>query len=320
MHVQTVGTWWMWGGFTLLVFLLLAIDLGVFHRRPHAVRFAEALTWSGVWIALALLFNGVVYGVFGRERALEFLTGYLIEKALSVDNIFVFLMLFAFFAVAKQHQHRVLFWGVLGALVMRGLFIFAGAALLARFHWVMYVFGGLLVVTAIKLMLQRAEEVHPERNPVYRLFRRVVPMTAEEHGSRFLVVRNRKLYATPLLMVLVTVEATDVVFAVDSIPAIFAVTRDPFIVYTSNVFAILGLRALYFVLAGVMDRFHYLKPALALVLAFVGVKMLIDGVYPIPITASLAVIASILAVAILASVLRPQGPKTSGRIPESVRS
>ncbi len=305
MSVDSIGTWWMWSGFVVLVLLMLSIDLGVFHRTAHEVKFREAITWSGVWIGLALLFNYGIYRWFGTERALEFLTGYLIEKALSVDNVFVFLVLFTFFAVRKEYQHRVLFWGVLGALLMRGVFIGVGTALLARFHWVIYVFGALLVLTAVKLLVQRDEHVRPERNPVYRLFRRVVPTASEYHGARFTIVQGGRRVATPLLMVLVTVEATDVVFAVDSIPAIFAVTRDPFIVYTSNVFAILGLRALYFVLAGVMDRFHYLRAGLALVLAFVGVKMLLAGVYKIPISASLGVIAAILACAVLASLLKP---------------
>lgn len=309
VSVETVGTWWMWGGFTVFVLLMLTLDLGVFHRSAHEVRFKEALTWSGVWISLALLFNLGIYRWFGSEKALEFLTGYLIEKALSVDNIFVFLVLFAFFAVPKEYQHRVLFWGVLGALVMRGVFIAVGAALLARFHWVIYIFGALLVATAVKLLLQRDGEAHPERNPAYRLFRRIVPSVSDYRGPRFTVVSQGRRYATPLLMVLVTVEATDLVFAIDSIPAIFAVTQDPFIVYTSNVFAILGLRALYFVLAGVMDRFHYLRVGLALVLAFVGAKMLLTGAYKIPISVSLCVVAAILACAVVASMLHPKTPE-----------
>jgi tellurite resistance protein TerC len=298
----------MWGGFTAFVLAMLAVDLGVFHRKAHEVKFKEALAWSIVWISLALLFNLGIYRWFGTEKALEFLTGYLIEKALSVDNVFVFLVLFTFFAVRKEHQHRVLFWGVLGALVMRGVFIALGATLLARFHWIIYVFGVFLVFTAVKLILHRNEEMHPERLPIYKLFRRWVPSVDEYHGAQFTVVQNGKRYATPLLLVLVTVEATDLVFAVDSIPAIFAVTSDPFIVYTSNIFAILGLRALYFVLAGVMDKFHYLKTALALILGFVGVKMLLMGVYKISIGVSLAVIASILAFAVIASIVFPKVP------------
>jgi tellurite resistance protein TerC len=285
---------------------MLALDLGVFHRKAHEVHVKEALAWSVVWISLALAFNLLVYQWFGAQRALEFLTGYLIEKALSVDNIFVFLVIFSFFAVPAAYQHRVLFWGILGALVMRALFILAGAALLQLFHWVVYVFGGLLVITGGKLLLYQGHEIHPERNPVYRLFRRFVPAVSGYRGARFTVVENGRRYATPLLAVLVVVEATDVVFAVDSIPAIFAVTTDPFIVYTSNIFAILGLRALYFLLAGVIGSFHYLKLGLALVLCFVGVKMLITDLYKIPIAVSLAVVASLLAGSVVASLLRPR--------------
>jgi len=261
--------------------------------------------WTTIWVALALLFNLGVYVWFGAERALEFLTGYVIEKALSVDNIFVFLVVFAVFAVPAALQHRVLFWGILGALIMRAIFIVLGAALLQRFHWVIYLFGAFLVFTGIKLLVQRAGEVHPERNPLFRLFRRWVPSVPDYRGAHFIVVEGGKRYATPLLLVLVAIEATDLVFAVDSIPAIFAITMDPFIVYTSNIFAILGLRALYFALAGMMEKFHYLKVGLSLVLAFVGVKMLLVGVYKIPILVSLGVIVALLAGAVVASLLRP---------------
>jgi tellurite resistance protein TerC len=304
VSVDSVGSPALWVGFTLFVLAMLAVDLGVFHRKAHEVRFKEALVWSGVWIGLALAFNLLVYHWFGVERALEFLTGYLIEKALSVDNIFVFIVVFSFFAVPAAYQHRVLFWGIIGALVMRGAFIAAGVALLQRFHRVVYVFGAFLVVTGVRLLLHRDEEVHPERNPVYRLFRRLVPAVSDYRGARFTTVVNGRRHATPLLAVLVVVEATDVVFAVDSIPAIFAVTRDPFIVYTSNIFAILGLRALYFLLAGVMDRFHYLKLGLALVLCFVGAKMLIAELYKVPIAASLGVVAALLAGSVVASLWR----------------
>jgi TerC family integral membrane protein len=304
--VESIGSPALWVGFTVFVLAMLALDLGVFHRKAHEVRFKEALAWSAVWVSLALAFNLLIYRWFGAQRGLEFLTGYLIEKALSVDNIFVFLVIFSFFAVPAAYQHRVLFWGILGALVMRAVFIVAGAALLQRFHWIVYAFGGFLVITGVKLVLHRDVEVHPERNPLYRLFRRVVPAVTEYRGSRFSVVENGKRYATPMLAVLVVVEATDVVFAVDSIPAIFAVTRDPFIVYTSNIFAILGLRALYFLLANVMDRFHYLRVGLALVLCFIGVKMLIVDVYEIPIAVSLVVVASLLAGSIVASLFWPR--------------
>src|SRR5512139_1356165 len=283
--METIGSVWLWGGFTAFVLAMLALDLGVFHRKAHEVRFREALTWSVVWVTLALAFNALIWAWFGPTTGLEFLTGYLIEKALSVDNIFVFLVIFSYFAVPKQHQHRVLFWGILGALVMRAAFIFAGAALLEAFHWVIYIFGGILIVTGVKMLVQRNAEIEPQNNPVFKLFRRFVPSVPEYHGSKFLVRKGASWFATPLLAVLVAVEATDLVFAVDSIPAVFAVTKDPFIVYTSNIFAILGLRAMYFLLAGVMDRFRYLKPGLATVLVFVGVKMSIADLYKIPISA-----------------------------------
>jgi tellurite resistance protein TerC len=270
MPGESVGSPALWAGFTAFVLAMLALDLGVFHRKAHEVHFKEALAWSCIWISLALVFNLLVYQWFGAQRALEFLTGYLIEKALSVDNIFVFLVIFSFFAVPATFQHRVLFWGILGALVMRAFFIFAGVALLQLFHWIVYVFGGFLLITGVRLLLYQSDEIHPERNPVYRLFRRLVPAVSGYRGARFTVVEHGRHLATPLLAVLVVVEATDVVFAVDSIPAIFAITTDPFIVYTSNIFAILGLRALYFLLAGVIDRFHYLKLGLALVLRVSG--------------------------------------------------
>ena len=301
--METIGTVWLWGGFTTFVLVMLALDLGVFHRKAHEVRFREALSWSVVWVALALAFNVAIWAWYGPTKGLEFLTGYLIEKALSVDNIFVFLVLFSLFAVPPSDQHRVLFWGILGALIMRAVFIVAGAALIERFHWIIYVFGGLLLVTGVKLFVQRHEQLQPERNPIFRLFRRFVPSVPEYHGHRFTVVKNGRRYATPLLAVLVAVEATDLVFAVDSIPAVFAVTTDPFIVYTSNIFAILGLRAMFFLLAGVMDRFRYLKPGLAAVLVFVGAKMMMTGVYKIPVGVSLGVVAGILTVSVVASLL-----------------
>ena len=301
--MQTIGTIWMWGGFTAFVLAMLALDLGVFHRKAHEVRFREALAWSIVWVALALTFNALIWNWFGPTKGLEFLTGYLIEKALSVDNIFVFLVIFGYFAVPSAYQHRVLFWGILGALVMRAIFIAAGAALITKFHWIIYLFGALLLLTGVKLFVQRNEHMQPEKNPVLRLFRRFVPTVAEFHGQRFTVVQAGRRYATPLLAVLVLVEATDLVFAVDSIPAVFAVTKDPFIVYTSNIFAILGLRAMFFLLAGVMDRFLYLKPGLAAVLVFVGAKMMLTDIYKIPIGASLGVVAAILAVAVVASLV-----------------
>ncbi len=301
----SIGSPMLWIGFNAVVVGLLVLDLWVFHRQAHEVKTKEALAWSIVWIALALLFNLAVGVWFGRDRALEFLTGYLIEKALSVDNLFVFLVIFSYFSVPAALQHRVLFWGIIGALVMRAVFIFAGAALLHTFHWVIFVFGGFLIFTGVKILAQKESEVHPEHNPVIKLFKRIIPMTANYDGARFTVVRDGRRLATPLLLVLLVVESTDVVFAVDSIPAIFAVTKDPFIVYTSNICAILGLRALYFLLAGVIGKFRYLKVGLGLVLAFVGVKMIVSEYYKIPIGLSLGVVAGLLGGSIIASLLRP---------------
>lgn len=302
MLTDSIGSPLLWTAFVAFVLVMLMLDLGVFHRKAHEVGVREAAIWSAVWVALALLFNVGVYIAFGAERALEFTTGYVIEKALAVDNIFVFVVIFSAFGIPAIYQHRVLFWGVLGALVMRAAFIFAGAAVLARFHWAIYVFGGILAATGLKLLLQRNQEIHPERNPIVRLFQRLMPVTTRLSGDRFTVVQNGRRYATPLLLALVAVEVTDLIFAVDSIPAIFAVTSDPFIVFTSNIFAILGLRSLYFMLAGVIDKFVYLKVGLSLVLIFVGIKMLAMDVYKVPIGASLGIIAGILAVSIMASV------------------
>jgi tellurite resistance protein TerC len=282
-------TWLLFGG---IVVTMLVIDLGIFHRKAHVVRFREAAIWSLIWIGLALSFNVFVYMRFGGERAVEFFQAWLIEKALSVDNIFVFLAVFSYFAVPEKLQHRVLFWGIFGALVTRGLFIWAGAALLATFHWVMYVFGAFLILTAGRLLFGNEQEVHPEKNLVLRLFKRLVPITKDYEGTHFLVRQGGRVMATPLLMVLVVVEASDVVFAVDSIPAVFAITRDVFIVYTSNIFAILGLRALCFVVANLVRRLRYLKVGLSLVLAFVGIKMFIGD--RIPELVSLAVVAGLL--------------------------
>src|SRR5512138_2702929 len=308
------GAIWLWIGFNLFVLAMLALDLGVFHRKAHKVSIKEAAIWSVVWITLALVFNIGLYFFWDRlspastytnsEAALAFFTGYLIEKSLSVDNIFVFVLLFTFFAVPAIYQHRVLFWGILGALLMRGALILVGAALLHEFHWIIYIFGAFLIFTGIRMALHRNEEMHPERNPVVRLLRKVMPVTDNYENDHFFIRRAGKLMATPLFLVLLIVESTDLVFAVDSIPAIFAVTNDPFIVYTSNVFAILGLRSLYFLLAGVVDKFYYLKLGLSVVLAFVGTKMVIMDIYKIPVGLSLAVIASILTIAIVASLLR----------------
>jgi tellurite resistance protein TerC len=302
---QTIGTPATWLGFVVFVLAMLAIDLGVFHRRAHEVSLKEAGAWSVVWVMLALAFNAGVYVLFGAERALEFTTGYLIEKALAVDNIFVFVVVFSTFAVPAMYQHRVLFWGVLGALVMRAGFILAGGAFLQRFHFAMVGFGALLAVTGVKLLVQRDQEMNPAANPMVRLFKRIVPVTPELRGDRFTVVEGGRRLATPLMLALVALEVTDLIFAVDSIPAIFAVTTDPFIVFTSNIFAILGLRSLYFLLAGVITKFAYLKVGLSLVLIFVGAKMLLVDVYKVPIGASLGVIAGILGLSVVASLVRP---------------
>ena len=306
--IESIGTPWLWTGFGVLVLSLLALDLGVFHRKIHVIAFREALGWSAFWIALSLLFNLWIAWQFGAQKGAEFLTGYLIEKALSVDNVLLFMLIFSGFAVPPKYQHRVLFWGVLGALVMRGIFIFAGAAALERWHGVIYLFGGILLITGIRLLRAADEVEHPERNPLFRLFQRFVPSTSEYHGASFLVRDGGRWLATPLLTVLVLVEITDLVFAVDSIPAIFAITRDPFIVMTSNVFAILGLRALYFCLAGFVHRLRYLKLGLAWVLIFVAAKMLVSEFYKLPIGLSLGGVALILAVSVGASLLAKPTP------------
>ncbi len=292
-----------WILFNLFVLVMLAVDLGVFHKKAHTVSLKEALGWSAVWITLAMIFNAGLYYTQGPKPALEFLTGYLIEKALSIDNIFVFVMVFSFFRVPPLYQHKVLFWGILSALVMRGILIVVGAALIAKFHWIIYVFGGFLMLTGIKMLVVKEEAVDPEKNLVVRLFRRFVPMTPTYEGDNFFSFNGTKWVATPLLLVLVVIEFTDLIFAVDSIPAIFAVTNDAFIVYTSNVFAILGLRSLYFALAGVVDKFRYLKVGLAFVLLFVGVKMLLMSFYKIPVGVSLGVVGGIIALSMVASLL-----------------
>ena len=302
-----VPTIWLWVGFNVFVLALLALDLGVFHRKSHVVSVKEAAGWTAIWVALAVAFGTGVYFWSGGEKALEFFTGYLIEYSLSIDNIFIFVLLFTYFAVPAAYQHRVLFWGILGALIMRGILIVVGAALIEQFHWIIYVFGTFLIFTGIRMGLHSndEEEVHPDGNILVRLFRRIMPVTRESHGAKFFVREAGRLAATPLFLVLLIVESTDLIFAVDSIPAIFAVSHDPFIVYTSNVFAILGLRSLYFMLSGVMDKFYYLKTGLAVVLTFVGVKMLLtDTAYKIPIGVSLGVIAGVLGIAVIASLIR----------------
>ena len=301
---------WFWLGFIAFVLAMLAVDLGVFHRKAHEVRPREAGIWTAVWVTLALLFAGGLYLVENRQVALTFLTGYVIEESLSVDNIFVMVLIFEYFRVPKSVQHRVLFYGILGALVMRGLFIAAGTALITRFHWVLYVFGAMLIVTGIRMARKQDEGFEGERSPIVRGVRRLVPISTEYHGSRFFIVEGGKRVATPLLLVLVLVEVTDLIFAIDSIPAIFGVTRDPFIVFTSNIFAVLGLRSLYFLLAAVVDRFHLLKYGLAVILSFVGFKMLTERFIEIDIVLSLSIILGVLAVAIGASLLWPARQET----------
>ena len=298
-----IGSPALWAGFLGFVAVMLALDLGVFHRKAHQVRLKEALGWRLVWVSLALVFNGLVWWKFGSQAGIEFLTGYLIEKSLSVDNIFVFVVIFGSLSIPAAYQHRVLFWGILSALVLRAGMIFAGTALLARFHWLVYVFGGFLILTAVKLVVawRAGGEGASTENRLLALARRVLPTTDRYDGQRFLTRVNGRRLATPLLLALVLVEVTDVIFAVDSIPAVLAITADPFIVFTSNVFAILGLRSLYFLLAGVVDRFRYLKLGLAGVLGFVGAKMLAVEVYKIPAAWSLVVIAAILGTSIVAS-------------------
>ncbi|HKN35687.1 MAG TPA: TerC family protein [Terriglobales bacterium] len=294
-----------WILFNLFVLLMLGLDLGVFHRRAHAVKFREAVGWSLMWIALAAGFAVLVYFWHGRTASLEFITGYVIELSLSVDNLFVFLMIFRYFRVAGPNQHQVLFWGIIGALIMRGIFILAGVGLIRRFHWIIYGFGALLVYSGLKLIRSEGAEVHPEKNPVLRIFRRWVPVTKDYVGGKFFV-RQPGLFATPLFIVLLVVETTDVLFAVDSIPAVLAITLNAFIVYTSNVFAILGLRSMYFALAGMMEIFHYLHYGLSVVLIFIGAKMLLSHYYTIPTEIALAVVAGVLAMSVLASLLFPR--------------
>jgi len=307
-----VNSLWGWVGFNAAVLAILALDLGVLHRKSERVSLKEAASWSAVWIALSLSFAFAVYRTMGRQAGLEFLTGYLIEYSLSIDNIFVFILIFSYFKVPEEYQHRVLFWGIMGALVLRGVMIVAGSALVSRFSWTLYIFGAFLVVTGIKMAIQKDDVAYdPEKDPVLRFARKILPVTKEYHGSSFLVEEadatgklRRKV--TPLFIVLLVVETTDVTFATDSIPAIFAVTRDPFIIYTSNVCAVLGLRALYFLLANVMDKFAYLKLGLSLVLIFIGAKMILEPFAHIPIAASLGVVAAILVASIVASLRWPR--------------
>ena len=303
------GSIWKWVLFNAFVVAMLALDLGVVHRRKHEIRFKEALAWSAVWIGLALAFAALVAYRRGAGTALQFLTGYIIEESLSVDNLFVFLLIFSYFAVPTRLQHGVLFWGVIGAMVLRLLFIMAGVALIERFEWVIYLFGAILIYSGVKMALEKETKINPDQNPVLKLFRKLMPVTPELEGSRFLVRRDGRTFATPLLLVLLVVETTDLIFAVDSIPAVLAITRDRFIVYTSNVFAILGLRSMFFALKGAMDLFHHLHYGLSAILVFVGVKMLLGHFVEIPIGIALGVVASILALSVIASLIWPKASK-----------
>jgi tellurite resistance protein TerC len=292
----------VWIGFGVFVLVMLALDLGVFHRQSHEVSLKEALAWSAVWIGLALIFNAAIYYWDGGEKALQFFTGYVVELSLSVDNLFVFLLIFGWFKVPARYRHKVLFWGIVGALIMRAVFLAAGITLISRFHWIIYCFGGLLIFSGIKMALQKDKEIHPEQNPVLKLFRRFMHIAPEYEGARFFVKRDGQILASPLFMVLLILESTDLVFAVDSVPAVLSITHDPFIVYTSNVFAILGLRSMFFALEGIMHRFHHLHYGLSAVLVFVGAKMLLAGFYKIPTWVSLLFIVSILSISIVASL------------------
>jgi len=316
MELATVGTPALWGAFFLFVLVMLALDLGVFHRKAHVIAPKEALTWSGIWVGLALLFAAFVWGRFGPQAGMEFLTGYVVEKSLSVDNIFVFIVIFSALRIPPLHQHRVLFWGILTALVLRAAMIFAGAALLTRFHWLMYVFGAFLVFTGVKLYRDRnVEDTHPEQSALARWVKKVIPFTDKLDAGHFVTVENGKRVATPLLMALMLVEVTDVIFAVDSIPAVFAVTLDPFIVFTSNIFAILGLRSLFFLVSGAVEKFTYLKVGLSLVLMFVGLKMTLVDWVKVPAAVSLLVIVALLGGAIFFSIRKAAAAQPPSRAP-----
>jgi tellurite resistance protein TerC len=314
VSVVSVGSPWLWTGFIAFVLAMLALDLGVFHRKAHVVSAKEAGAWTLVWVALAGAFAVALHVWVGAERALEFTTGYLIEKALAVDNIFVFVVIFGAFSIPPVHQHRVLFWGVLGALAMRAAFVLGGSAFLHRFSWSLYAFGALLVATGLKLLVARNQPTRPADNPIVRALRRFVPVVEEDQSGQFTLRRGGRRFATPLLLALVAVEVTDLIFAVDSIPAIFSVTSDPFIVFTANIFAILGLRSMYFLLAGVIERFANLKVGLAAVLVFVGGKMLLVDVVKVPTSASLGVIAAILGTAVVSSLVWSGRRRANGRV------
>jgi tellurite resistance protein TerC len=319
-YVMIAPSLWAWVGFTFFVLGMLALDLGVFNRKTHTVSIKEALIWSLVWITLALVFNVGLFFFVGSEAALQFFTGYLIEKSLSVDNIFIFVLIFSYFSVPARYQHRVLFWGVFSALILRGMMIGLGSVLIEEFHWILYIFGAFLIFTGIRMGVQQNERVEPNNNPVVKLVRRMMPVTEQYEGGKFVVRRDGRSILTPLMLVLIVIETMDIVFAVDSIPAIFAVTTDPFIVFTSNVFAILGLRSLYFVFANIIDKFYYLKIALAVILTFIGMKMLLTDLFHIPTWSSLLVIAVVLTIAIVASIVRARRLKdVQVRVPEEVK-
>jgi tellurite resistance protein TerC len=295
---------YFWIGFVTFLALMLAIDLGIFHRKSHTVTFKESLGWTLVWIALAMIFAAIVYYWKGSEKAIEFITGYVIELSLSIDNLFIFILVFSYFHVPQQYQHKVLFWGILGALVMRVIFIFAGVALISKFHWIIYVFGAIIIVSGVKMLFQKDKKIEPEKNPLIRLVKKMIPVTNEYHGDQFFIkIKNGAWAATPLFIVLVFVEITDLIFAVDSIPAILAITTDTFIVFTSNAFAILGLRSLYFALAGMLNLFRFLHIGLSFVLIFIGLKMVLSDIYKIPIEYALLTVLSILLTSICASLI-----------------
>ncbi len=299
----------LWVGFSAFVLVMLFLDLFVFHKKTHEVKIKEAVIWSIVWISLAFVFNYLVYIWFGQEKAMEFLTAYVIEKSLSVDNLFVFIMIFGFFHIKPEYQHKILFWGILGALIMRIIFIIVGIELIHKFHWIIYIFGAFLIYTGLKIPFEKDKQIEPDKNPLVRLFKKFMPVTNELHGDKFFVKIDAKTYATPLFIALIIIEFSDLIFAVDSIPAVLAISDDTFIVYTSNVFAILGLRALYFALAGVVKYFRYLKFGLAAILVFVGTKMCISGFYKFPVQWSLLIIVGLLTISIVASLVIPAKEK-----------
>jgi len=317
MVSETIGSPVLWGSFIAFVIAMLALDLGIFHRKAHVVSFREALTWSAVWVTCSLLFSGFIWHRYGAERGLQFLTGYVIEYSLSIDNIFVFVLVFSALRIPLLYQHRVLFWGILSALLMRAGMIFAGTALINKFHWIIYVFGAFLIFTGIKIFINRNQEESLDDSSVLKLVKRFVPTSSRLDSEHFFTVENGRRVATPLFLALVLVEISDVIFAVDSVPAIFAITSDPFIVFTSNIFAILGLRSLFFLLAGLVDKFRYLKVGLAVVLVFVGVKMCIVDIYKIHAAVSLGIIVSTLAVSVIASI---RASNRESRLPDQVKA